>query len=277
MKLIRLFLLALILIISYFLLTNSLPFYGGLILIISLLTVLWVISLIVKDASIVDSFWGLGFVVLAWFYHFKITDSQNFRSLVLCIMTTLWGVRLALHIYVRNRGNGEDYRYQEMREEHDKNFWWISYFRVFILQGFLLWIIAVPLLIGQTDTENNLQLFDYLGIMFWLIGFLCEAVGDWQLVQFKKNPMNTGKVMDKGLWKYTRHPNYFGDTLLWWGYFLFTFSVEGYWTIFSPIIMTFLLMKVSGVALLEQKLSETKPKYKEYTEKTSAFFPMIPK
>jgi steroid 5-alpha reductase family enzyme len=162
-------------------------------------------------------------------------------------------------------------------EEHDKNFWWISYFRVFILQGFLLWIIAVPLLIGQTDTENNLQLFDYLGIMFWLIGFLCEAVGDWQLVQFKKNPMNKGKVMDKGLWKYTRHPNYFGDTLLWWGYFLFTFSVEGYWTIFSPILMTFLLMKVSGVALLEQKLSETKPKYKEYTEKTSAFFPIIPK
>jgi steroid 5-alpha reductase family enzyme len=277
MKLIRLFLLALILIISYFLLINSLPFQEGLGLIISLLTMIWVISLIVKDASIVDSFWGLGFVILTWFYHFKITDNQNFRSLVLCIMTTIWGVRLALHIFTRNHGNGEDYRYQEMRKQHGKSFWWASYLRVFILQGLLLWIIAVPLLIGQTDTENNLQLFDYLGIMFWLIGFLCEAVGDWQLMQFKKNPMNKGKVMDKGLWKYTRHPNYFGDALLWWGYFLFTFSVEGYWTIFSPILMTFLLMKVSGVALLEQKLSETKPKYKEYTEKTSAFFPMISK
>jgi steroid 5-alpha reductase family enzyme len=277
MKLIRLFLLAFILIVSYFLLTNQLPFQEGLILIISLLTVLWVISLILKDASIVDSFWGLGFVVLAWFYHFKITDNQNIRSLVLCGLTTLWGVRLALHIYTRNRGKGEDYRYQEMRKQHGKNFWWVSYLRVFILQGFLLWIIAVPLLIGQTDTKNNLQLFDYLGIILWLIGFLFESIGDWQLVQFKKNPSNTGKVMDKGLWKYTRHPNYFGDALLWWGYFLFTFSMGGYWTIFSPIIMTFLLMKVSGVALLEQKLSETKPEYKEYTEKTSAFFPMFPR
>ena len=275
MKLIRLFLLALILIISYFLLTNPLPFHEGLILIISLLTILWAISLIVKDASIVDSFWGLGFVVLAWFYHFKITDNQNFRSLVLCTLTTLWGVRLAWHIFTRNHGHGEDYRYQEMRKQHGENFWWVSFLRVFILQGFLLWIIAVPLLIGQTSNENNLQLFDYLGIMLWLIGFSFEAIGDWQLVQFKKNPKNKGKVMDRGLWKYTRHPNYFGDALLWWGYFLFTFVVEGYWTIFSPIIMTFLLMKVSGVALLEQKLSETKPEYKEYAERTSAFFPMF--
>jgi steroid 5-alpha reductase family enzyme len=277
MKLIRLFLLIIILIISYFLLSNPLPFAGGIILIISILTGLWLVSLILKDASIIDSFWGLGFIALAWFYHFRLTDNLNIRSLVLCILTTLWGVRLAVHIFTRNHGKGEDYRYQAFRAEHGKNFWWISYFRVFLLQGFLLWIIAVPLLIGQISSENNLQVFDYLGITLWIIGFMFEALGDYQLVQFKKNPENKGKVMDVGLWKYTRHPNYFGDALLWWGYFCFTFSVGGYWTIFSPILMTFLLMRVSGVALLEQKLVETKPAYKEYVEKTSAFFPMFPK
>ncbi len=277
MKFIRLFLLLFILLISYFLLTNSLPFSGGLVVIIGILSLLWLVSLVVKDASIIDAFWGLGFVVLAWFYHFQVTDNQNVRSLVLCILTTLWGVRLALHIGIRNHGKGEDYRYQAWRLEHGKNFWWISLFRVFLLQGFLLWIIAVPLLVGQISTENNLQLFDYLGIIIWIIGFLFEVFGDWQLVQFKKNPDNKGKLLNSGLWKYTRHPNYFGDAFLWWGYFCFTISVGGYWTIFSPILMTFLLMRVSGVALLEKKLVETKPQYKEYIEKTSAFFPMMPK
>jgi steroid 5-alpha reductase family enzyme len=277
MKFIRLFLLLFILLISYFLLTNTLPFGNGLVVIIGILTLLWLVSLVVKDASIIDAFWGLGFVVLAWFYHFQVADNQNVRSFVLCILTSLWGVRLALHIGIRNHGKGEDYRYQAWRLEHGKNFWWVSFFRVFLLQGFLLWIIAVPLLIGQVSTEKNLQLFDYLGITIWIIGFLFEAFGDWQLVQFKKNSNNKGKLLTSGLWKYTRHPNYFGDAFLWWGYFCFTISVGVYWTIFSPILMTFLLMRVSGVALLEKKLVETKPQYKEYIEKTSAFFPMMPK
>jgi steroid 5-alpha reductase family enzyme len=274
MKLIRLLLLLSIVVISYFLLTNPLAFGQGLLLILSLLTLLWIISLVIKDASIIDSFWGLGFVILAWFYYFKTAENQSFRALVLCILVTLWGVRLALHIYIRNHGQGEDYRYQAMRAEHGKSFWWVSYLRVYLLQGFLLWIIAVPLLIGQISSENNLQLTDYLGVIIWTVGFLFEAIGDWQLVQFKKNPENKGKVMNTGLWKYTRHPNYFGDAFLWWGYYLFTFSVGGYWTIFSPILMTFLLMRVSGVALLEKKLVETKPQYLDYVENTPAFFPI---
>jgi steroid 5-alpha reductase family enzyme len=273
MKLIRLLLLLSIVVISYFLLTNPLAFGQGLLLILTLLTLLWIGSLIIKDASIIDSFWGLGFVILAWFYYFKTADSQSFRALVLCILVTLWGVRLALHIYIRNHGQGEDYRYQAMRAEHGKSFWWISYLRVYLLQGFLLWIIAAPLLIGQISIVNNLQLTDYLGIIIWIVGFLFEAIGDWQLVQFKKNPENKGKVMNTGLWKYTRHPNYFGDAFLWWGYYLFTFSAGGYWTIISPILMTFLLMRVSGVALLEKKLVETKPQYADYVRNTPAFFP----
>jgi steroid 5-alpha reductase family enzyme len=275
MKLIRLVLLLFIVAISYFLLTNPLLFGQGLLLILGLLTTLWIVSLVVKDASIIDSFWGLGFVVLAWFYFLKMPDNQSFRSTVLCILTTLWGVRLALHIFIRNHGQGEDYRYQAMRAEHGKNFWWISYLRVYLLQGFLLWIIATPLLMGQISTESNLQITDYLGIVIWIVGFLFEAIGDWQLIQFKKNPENKGKVMNTGLWKYTRHPNYFGDAFLWWGYYFFTFSVGGYWTIFSPILMTFLLMRVSGVALLEKKLVETKPQYVDYVKNTPAFFPMF--
>jgi steroid 5-alpha reductase family enzyme len=274
MKLIRLFLLLSIIVTSYFLLINPLPFGQGLLLILSLLTTLWIISLIMKDASIIDSFWGLGFAILAWFYYFKTPDNQSFRALVLCVLVTLWGVRLALHIYIRNHGQGEDYRYQAMRAEHGKSFWWISYLRVYLLQGFLLWIIAVPLLVGQISYENNLQLTDYLGIIIWTVGFVFEAIGDWQLVQFKNNPENKGKVMNTGLWKYTRHPNYFGDAFLWWGYYLFTFSAEGYWTIFSPILMTFLLMRVSGVSLLEKKLVETKPQYLDYAKNTPAFFPI---
>jgi steroid 5-alpha reductase family enzyme len=151
----------------------------------------------------------------------------------------------------------------------------VSYFRVFLLQGVLLWLIGAPLLVAQTT--DVWTVFDYLGIILWAIGLTFEAVGDYQLAQFKKNPDNKGKILDSGLWKYTRHPNYFGDAVLWWGLFCFAASAGGWWTIFSPVLMTFLLMKVSGVALLEKTLVETKPQYKDYVNRTSAFFPNIPK
>jgi steroid 5-alpha reductase family enzyme len=250
---------------------------GGFGLIALALTLLWLYSVKLQDSSIIDSFWGMGFVLVAWYWCWLNNGLQNPRAILLCSLVSIWGIRLSLHITIRNHGKGEDYRYQAFRAAHGTSYWWISYFRVYLLQGVLLWIIAVPLFFAQYISFTTWQIADVYGVVIWLIGFLFEAIGDWQLSQFKKNPANKGYVMDKGLWKYTRHPNYFGDAFLWWGYFLLAVSVGASWTIFSPILMTFLLMKVSGVALLEQKLVETKPEYKEYVEKTSAFFPRIPK
>ncbi len=271
MNKIRLLLLLLIVAISTGLFLNNYPFASGLFLVLSILTALWLLSLAVKDASIIDIFWGLGFVVLAWWYRNQLGATDT-RSLVLCCMVTLWGLRLSLHLAARNLGKPEDYRYQEMRKEAGKNFWWVSFLRVFMLQGFLLWIIAAPLLIAQT-MPTALTMLDWIGIILFIIGFGFETVGDWQLQHFKKNPDNKGKVLNTGLWAYTRHPNYFGDALLWWGFFCFCASTGAWLYIFSPILMTFLLMKVSGVALLEKKLVESKPQYKAYLENTPAFFP----
>jgi steroid 5-alpha reductase family enzyme len=274
MKLVRFLLIASIIGLSIFLFTNKLPFYWGIAATISALTILWLISLVVKDASIIDIFWGLGFVILAWTYR-VILQNNSGRSLIICILVTIWGVRLALYLANRNLGKGEDYRYQAWRKEYGGNFWWVSYFRVFLLQGLLLWLIGATLLVAQT--ANEWTSLDYVGVFFWTIGLIFESVGDYQLAQFKKNPDNKGKVLDSGLWRYTRHPNYFGDAVLWWGLFCFAASAGAWWTIFSTVLMTFSLMKVSGVALLEKTLVETKPQYKDYVKRTSAFFPTMPK
>jgi steroid 5-alpha reductase family enzyme len=274
MKLARLLLFVAIIGLSIFLFTNNLPFYWGVTATMSALTALWLVSLVVKDASIIDIFWGLGFVLSAWVYRY-ILSSHSDRTLIICILVSIWGIRLAAYLANRNLGKGEDYRYQVWRKEYGINFWWVSYFRVFLLQGVLLWLIGAPLLVAQTT--DVLSVFDYLGIILWAIGLTFETVGDYQLAQFKKNSDNKGKVLDSGLWKYTRHPNYFGDAVLWWGLFCFAASAGGWWTVFSPVLMTFLLMKVSGVALLEKTLVETKPQYKDYIRRTSAFFPMMPK
>jgi steroid 5-alpha reductase family enzyme len=272
---IRLILLGIVVCLSAFLWTSPLPFAQGLMLILGVLTLLWGVSIAIKDASIVDIFWGLGFVLLAWFY-FYLTNNQSLRAKVLVGLVTLWGVRLALHLAFRNLGKGEDYRYQVWRKEHGNNFWWVSFFRVFVLQGVLLWLIAVPLLVAQTYV-GNLTFWDGLGVLLWLVGFGFEAVGDWQLRRFKQNPANQGKVLDTGLWRYTRHPNYFGDAVLWWGYYCFAVSAGGWWAFFAPLLMTFLLMQVSGVALLEKTLVTTKPQYRRYMQITSAFFPRPPR
>lgn len=245
---------------------------------LSLMLSLWVASLIKKDASIVDIFWGLGFVQIAFISALFSTGSVQ-RRILITSLVFIWGVRLSLHIFLRNSGKGEDFRYKAMRAHHGSRFPIVSLFTVFLLQGVLMFIISLPLQVGATaKTPDRLIWIDYLGVAFWLIGFLFEAVGDWQLKVFKSNPDNRDRVMDSGLWRYSRHPNYFGDALLWWGYFLIALATPlGIWTIFSPVIMTLLLMKVSGVALLEKTLVETKPQYAEYTRRTSAFFPWPPR
>ncbi len=248
----------------------------GLAVILGLMTIIWLISLVIKDSSIVDIFWGSGFVVLAWFYNFA-SDGYGTRQLLLAIIVTLWGLRLSGYIGWRNIGKGEDFRYQKWRAEAGRSWWWKSYFRVYVLQGVILWIVASPLLAANFYDTNHLNLMDFVGVLLWAIGLFFETVGDYQLAHFKANPANKGKVMDQGLWRYTRHPNYFGDAVVWWGFWAIALAAGGFWTIYSPIIMTFFLMKVSGVALLEKTLIESKPQYADYIQRTNAFFPGSPK
>ncbi len=233
----------------------------------------FVVSLIKKRNDVADVFWGIGFILVAWTAFF-FPDNFNIRSIFVNILVTIWGLRLALHIGLRNRGKGEDFRYKTWRESWGKTFFVRSYFQVFILQGFLLFIISLPIIF--VNKENTaFSVFDILGITIWIIGFLFETIGDYQLLQFTKDPENKGKIIKNGLWKFTRHPNYFGEVVLWLGIFCFALPF-GYWTILSPITITVLILYVSGVPMLEKKY-ENNAEFIEYKKRTSAFFPMLPK
>jgi steroid 5-alpha reductase family enzyme len=257
---------------------SFLGIYGTTFLVIlGLMILLWLVSLLLKNSSIVDIFWGTGFVISGWVYFALTPDGFPTRKLLLMILTTIWGLRLSLYILYRNWGKEEDFRYQVWRKEAGAAWWWRSFFKVFLLQGILMWIISTPLLAAQfRSTPDRLTVLDFIGAAVWAIGFFFEVAGDFQLARFKANPANKGKVMDRGVWRFTRHPNYFGDSAQWWGYYLIATSAGGWWTVFSPIIMTLFLLRVSGVALLEKTL-ETRPGYKEYIESTSAFVPWFPR
>lgn len=240
------------------------------------MNVMFVIAQIKKDNSIVDIGWGLGFLSVT----IGLVIATGFRSVVqlsFLAMIALWSLRLAGYIFKRNRGTGEDYRYAAWRKEWGRNVVWRAYLQVFMLQGFIMWIILSPayaLFYGQ-HTELGIQ--HILGIILWSIGFYFEAVGDAQMMRFKADSANKGKVMNKGLWKYTRHPNYFGDALLWWGLGVFSFSTQLWWLSFiGPTVMTFFLLKVSGVAMLERKYKGDS-RYSEYQRTTNAFLPWFPK
>jgi len=229
-----------------------------------------------KNSSIVDIFWGLGFIAIVWF-GLALADGSLPRKLLVYSLTTIWGLRLALHIGIRNWGKPEDFRYAAWRQESGKNWWWFSFFKVFLLQGVLMWIVSVPLLAAQTPAmPKALTWLDYFGASLWTFGLLFESISDLQLLRFKSKPENKGKLLTTGLWKYTRHPNYFGEAMLWWGYYLIALAAGAWWTVFSPILMTWLLLRVSGVAMLERTM-KLKPGYEEYMQKTNAFFPGRPK
>jgi len=246
--------------------------------ILGLMTLLWLLSLKLKDSSIVDIFWGTGFVLVFWLATCITPGPVTPRLLLFGTVVTLWGLRLSLYIYSRNKGKVEDFRYAAWRREAGKSWWWRSFFKVFFLQGILMWIISIPLVAAQPgDVTSSFKCLDYTGAALWLVGFIFEAGGDWQLVRFKKNPENRGQLLTTGLWSLTRHPNYFGDAAQWWGFYLIAASSGALWTIFSPIIMTFLLMRISGVVMLEKSLKDTKPGYADYVERTSAFIPWLPK
>jgi steroid 5-alpha reductase family enzyme len=243
-----------------------------------LMVLVWLLSLARRDASIIDVFWGLGFALVAWAY-FLSTEAESLRKTFTVLLVTAWGVRLSVHILLRNWGRGEDYRYQEMRAKHGGRFWWISLFTVFLLQAALLWVISAPLFQAQRSVvPGGLSWLDAVGLVLFNVGFFFEAVADWQLTRFKAAPANKGKLLTSGLWRYTRHPNYFGDALVWWGFFFLALATPGsLWTVVSPVLMTFMLLRVSGVALLEQRLKTSKPEYREYIEATNAFVPWFPR
>jgi steroid 5-alpha reductase family enzyme len=250
----------------------------ALLLIMILMSLLWIISIILKNVSIVDFFWGLGFVMTCGFYSLK-TDGSGLRKLVILIMVAIWGLRLSAYLAWRNLGKGEDFRYREFRRKYGENrYWWISFFQTFLLQGLLMWLISAPLLGAQYyGAKTSLGILDFFGILFWIVGLTFEAGGDIQLARFKTNPENKGKVLNSGLWHFTRHPNYFGDSSVWWGYGFICMAAGSYLPVLGSLLMTVLIIKVSGVALLEKSLIEQKPHYKEYIEKTSAFIPWFPK
>ncbi|HET6423454.1 MAG TPA: DUF1295 domain-containing protein [Planctomycetaceae bacterium] len=246
-------------------------------LILATMTLMWLVSLRLRDASIVDPFWGMGFVGLAWTSYFWQPTTAP-RSLLLCGLVTLWGLRLSLYLLWRNAGRSEDHRYASMRQYHGYRFWWVSLFTVFLLQGIILWVVALPILMTAVPTIHSAwSPWDAAGMTLCGIGVFFETVGDWQLARFRADPANHGKVLQHGLWRYTRHPNYFGDFCVWWGIYLIAFAGGAWWTIVSPMVMSVLLMRISGVTLLESTIQERRPDYADYCRATNAFFPGFPK
>jgi steroid 5-alpha reductase family enzyme len=253
-------------------------YLAGLGSVLTLMVATWIGSLVRRDASLVDRVWGLSFVVLALTYA-VLGDGDGPRTWAMVALVSVWGLRLSVYLTWRNWGEGEDKRYQAMRRRASGSFALKSLVTVFGLQALLAWLISLPLLAAATATEPaGLTWLDGLGVVLWLTGFVFEAGGDWQLSRFLADPANRGKVMDRGLWRYTRHPNYFGDTVLWWGYFLLALSTGAWWSALGPALMTLFIVKVSGVALTERQMSRSSREGREeYVRRTNAFFPGPPK
>lgn len=235
----------------------------------------WVASVIKNDVSIVDSLWPGFFVAAAIVFAGSPVDG-TMRSLVTLGLVILWAVRLAGYITWRNWGEGEDRRYQAIRKRNEPNFTLKSLYLIFIFQAFIAWIVSLPLL-GIMNGPSSLTPLDYAGFLLCAFGIAFEATADGQLARFKSDPANSDAVMDKGLWRYTRHPNYFGDFCVWWGFYLVALATGAWWTFPGPLLMSFLLLKFSGVALLEEDIGERRPKYAQYIQETNAFFPGFPK
>jgi len=233
----------------------------------------WSVSLVRRDVSIVDVAWPLGFVLATWASRW-VVDAGGAGNWTLLAMVSIWGLRLAFHLLRRNLAQGEDFRYGAMRQRHGAAFAMRSLLTVFALQGVLLFIVALPVTLGHRDTSAGLSTWLVLGVLVWAAGLWWEAVADAQLAAFRRDPRNAGEVLDTGLWQYTRHPNYFGDSLVWWGLAIVGASQgAGAWAFVSAAVMTVLLVRVSGAAMLDRLLAERKPGYREYMQRTSGFIP----
>jgi steroid 5-alpha reductase family enzyme len=248
--------------------------YGlGIMLVMGMVT--WLYSLYRQNVNIVDSLWSLIFLAGAYTYA-AVAGNFSDRNLLLLGLVTLWALRLSIFLTIRNWGEGEDRRYQEIRANNEPHFNIKSLYIIFGLQAGLAWIISIPLLMALS-LDAGIGAIEIIATVLWVAGFLFEATADQQLYRFKSDPANKGKVLDSGLWAYSRHPNYFGEFLIWWGYFLFALATGAWWTIFAPILMTVLLLKVSGVSLMEKGMTERRANYREYIESTNAFIPGKPR
>lgn len=231
----------------------------------------WVISLIRDNVTHVDSMWSLFLGMSAYTYALFFYELNPRTSLVL-LLVTIWAIRLCAYLTWRNWNPHEDHRYAAIRKNNEPHFWLTSIYIVFGLQAVLAWIISMPLF-GAIESKSALNGWDYLGTLLFSVGFIWETVADWQLAIFKGKKTNKGKVLDTGLWRYSRHPNYFGECCVWWGFYLIALAGGAWWTIAAPLLMTLLLLKVSGVALLEKDIAERRPEYAKYIQRTNAFFP----
>lgn len=235
----------------------------------------WLLSLYLKDVSVVDIAWGLGFVLVAWTSYLLYADAD--ASLLIPTLVTLWGLRLSGYLAWRNHGKPEDPRYQKMRAHWGDSFPWISLLTVFGAQAVVMWIVSLPVQTVYNGADEGRLWLRIVGTVVFALGLAFESVGDWQLARFKADANNQGKVLDRGLWRFTRHPNYFGDFLVWWGIFLAAVAQsQQWWTLVGPIVMSVFLMRISGVTLLESSLKKSKPGYQAYIGRTNAFFPGPP-
>ncbi len=240
---------------------------------------LWWMSTQRRDASIVDVYWGPGFAVIAVIAMATGAGTDPRRFLVVTL-TAMWGFRLGGYLFWRKqREPGEDFRYAAMRARFGEDFWLVSLGTVFLLQAALMWVVALPVQwVVSTPSRPSLGMLDLFAFLVWAVGLAFESLGDLQLIEFKSNPANAGKVLDHGLWRFTRHPNYFGDCCVWWAFFLFACATpNGWWTFIGPAVMTILLLRVSGVPMVERPLLARRPDYADYVARTSAFIPLPPR
>ncbi len=241
----------------------------GAAVVLSLLT--WILSIFKRDVSVVDSAWSLMILACGTVY-FYVAESAGTTGVLVFILLVLWAVRLSLYLTWRNWGAPEDRRYRELRSKYSPGFTLKSLFIVFLLQALLAWFISIPLWPALT-VSAPFGALALIALLVWLTGMIFEVVGDWQLARFKATENNGEKVLDTGLWRYTRHPNYFGEALIWWSFYLFALDAGGWWTLPAPLLMSWLLLRFSGVVLLEKTISGRRPDYRRYIETTNAFIP----
>lgn len=245
----------------------------GIILVMGLAT--WVYSLLRRNVSIVDSLWSLMFLAAGFYYVLEATEI-SLRTWLVFTLLAAWALRLSMHLTLRNWGESEDRRYQEIRKNNEPYFGLKSLYIIFGLQGLLAWIISIPLFFSLS-IKTDISWLDGIAVLLWLVGFSFESIADYQLLKFQRSEANRGKVLDTGLWRYTRHPNYFGEFCIWWSFYLFAIPAGGWWSVYAPLLMSFLLLRVSGVMLMEKDISNRRPEYQAYVQRTNAFFPGFPR
>lgn len=235
----------------------------------------WLASLPQRNVNPVDSLWPLFFLAMTLVY-ISLAPTHAARVVILLFVVTVWATRLSVHITQRNRGQPEDQRYRRLRRANEPRFGRKSLYLVFGLQAILAWIISLPLL-AAVLSPAPLGWLDYCAVLLWLLGFGIETIADQQLAVFRANPANAGKVLERGLWRYSRHPNYFGECCIWWSFYLFALSAGAWWSLISPLLVTLLLRRIAGVRLLEQDITTRRPGYRDYIRRTNAFVPGLPR